>query len=455
MGRSERSGFRDRAIGAGITSLALVIATATAASSQSHHPIHPSRPADLVGLPAWDVVPVASPSVGSLRGVHVVAPDDVWAVGTSAAETLIEHWDGQSFDVVPSPNRRDRTNVLEAVDGVDADDVWAVGHADVTDFIGARSLIEHWNGSQWSIVASPNRGDRDTVNQLTGVAAVAPDDVWAVGTRYDYSPGFHPIVMHWDGAMWRFVRNGCVGGLSKVDARSAHDVWAVGGSNSCHYNGRRWRNVPAAPAPNPEATVDLIDATIVGASDVWAVGEEVIECGESVCFSGEIQHWNGTKWSHVTNYAPVLYGVDAVAADDIYAVGLGLGPAVLHYDGRSWSEVPEGADLGQLFDVEGVGGDWWSVGDTPGNVKSPLVEHAPAFDAGAVVGQTNVGGALVSWFGPESGSVQTDPYGSYQVGGLTAGRYTFTATEAGCEPDTATVKVLAGTTIGQDFHLGC
>ena len=83
------------------------------------------------------------------------------------------------------------------------------------------------------------------------------------------------------------------------------------------------------------------------------------------------------------------------------------------------------------------------------------MEHAPAFDSGAVVGDTNVGDATVSWFGAESGSVQTDPSGSYQVGGLPAGSYTFTATYPGCQPDSATVKVLAGTTIGRDFHVEC
>ena len=40
--------------------------------------------------------------------------------------------------------------------------------------------------------------------------------------------------------------------------------------------------------------------------------------------------------------------------------------------------------------------------------------------------------ATISWFGPENGSsTETDPFGDYEVGGLLAGTYTFTATYAG------------------------
>jgi hypothetical protein len=452
-----------RSIVALFSSLALAMLWSSIASAsgrpdaprQSDQGIDPSGPASVVGLPAWDVVSVPSPIDSSLHGVQATAANDVWTVGTGDGATLVEHWKGSSFTVVDSPNRRGRDNILESVDAAAPNDVWAVGHADVTDLIGSKTLIEHWDGSAWTIIPSPSRGDRNTINDLTGVAAVAPDDVWAVGETHDFGPGFDPLLLHWNGTAWRFAKNGCVGALSKIDARSAMDIWAVGGSNTCHFDGHSWTNVKAARAPNPQATVDLIDVTVVGPSDVWAVGEEIIECGESVCYGGEIQHWNGTKWAHVTNDAPVLYGVDALTAGDVYAVGLGLGPAILHFDGRSWADVPDGAELGELFDVEGVGGAWWSAGEVPGNETSPLVERAPAPDAGAVVGTTNVSHAVISWFGPESGTVEADAFGAYQVGGLESGRYTLTAAEPGCQPDSARVKVIAGTTIGQDFHLDC
>ena len=49
--------------------------------------------------------------------------------------------------------------------------LWA-GHGD-TD------AVEHWNGTSWAIVPSPNMGTGN--NHLNGVAAVSASDVWAVG----------------------------------------------------------------------------------------------------------------------------------------------------------------------------------------------------------------------------------------------------------------------------------
>jgi hypothetical protein len=61
---------------------------------------------------AWRVV--ASPNVGGeraddrLSAVSVVSASDVWAVGSSphanGGSTLVEHWDGSAWTIVPSPN---------------------------------------------------------------------------------------------------------------------------------------------------------------------------------------------------------------------------------------------------------------------------------------------------------------------------------------------------------------
>jgi hypothetical protein len=61
------------------------------------------------------------------------------------------------------------------------DDVWAVGDAIQSQSDGvslSRALIEHWNGSTWSVVSSPNAGTSH--NFLTGVAARGPGDAFAL-----------------------------------------------------------------------------------------------------------------------------------------------------------------------------------------------------------------------------------------------------------------------------------
>jgi hypothetical protein len=58
---------------------------------------------------------------------------------------------------------------------------------------GSAVLIEHWDGSQWSLVAPPAVGN----STLYGVDALASDDVWAVGGAHGDS-----LVEHWDGTGW-------------------------------------------------------------------------------------------------------------------------------------------------------------------------------------------------------------------------------------------------------------
>jgi hypothetical protein len=80
-----------------------------------------------------------------------------------------------SWAVVPSPNTGSPNNHLFGVAAVAPDDVWAVGAYGVLG-VAARQLIEHWDGTKWRRSASPSL---TTPNELLGVSAVDTDDVWA------------------------------------------------------------------------------------------------------------------------------------------------------------------------------------------------------------------------------------------------------------------------------------
>jgi carboxypeptidase family protein len=411
-------------------------------------------PNDLVGLPAWDLARTATLDTAALSGV-AVAGSDTWAVGTTVSSSLTERWNGMRFVRVASPNVSGRVNVLEDVAGTSEDDVWAVGHADASSGLSSDTLIEHWDGSEWEIVPSPTVPDYE--NTLTGVTALSPTDAWAVGTRTNVQPGATAILLHWDGTRWRNVKSGCGSYLTEIDARSESDIWVIGGSGSCHFNGKRWVSVPLAPPNNPEHGLDMLDVTVIGASDVWAVGDEISECGEGVCQQGAVEHWDGKKWTYVNvdEGLPILYGVDSNATDDVYAVGLGYRAAIVHFDGAEWKQIPNPDVLGSLRSVALDAGNAWAVGESPGSRPHPVAERAPSPTSGAVVGGTKVSHATISWFGKESGSVETDIFGYYQVGGLTAGRYRFTAQYTGCQPASVKVQVPAGETIQQDLSLRC
>src|SRR2546423_1797517 len=118
---------------------------------------HLARAAD------WQIV--ASPNVGTgantLLSVAAAADNDVWAVGASynselaAYRTLIERWNGVSWSVVGSPNNGSTSwNLLNGVAVVAPNDVWAVGQAANGNI--SKTLVEHWNGRAWKIIPSPN-----------------------------------------------------------------------------------------------------------------------------------------------------------------------------------------------------------------------------------------------------------------------------------------------------------
>jgi hypothetical protein len=430
----------------------MLIAALTAATPAS---------ATVAGLPAWDVVRSPNPDASSeFNGVQRVAPSQVWAVGAIGNRSLTARWNGSAFVAVPSPNVSDKARVLEDVDGTARDDVWAVGHSDRLNAFGSVTLIIHWNGSSWSKVASPNLGDTDDANVLSGVAAISADDAWAVGYLSGTGPGSvnRSLTLHWDGKGWESVDNQCGPFLREVVALASNNVWAVGGNSTCQWNGFTWTRRQAAPHPNPNVFIDLQDVTATGPNNVWAVGYGSTSCGEGVCFTGVIERWNGSGWLF-TGVGETLSGVDARGPSDIYAVGLGQGPAVLHYDGTAWERVPVPNPIppGRLLAVDAVpSGPIWAVGwQLKNGGTRTLAERAPSPNSGAVVGSTAVGNATVSWFGPEEGSVESDQAGRYSVGGLRAGTYNFVATFPGCSPRSRSVEIVAGTTKSVSLQIAC
>src|SRR3954447_22437124 len=82
------------------------------------------------------------------------------------------------WQVMPSGNGSNQVNELHGVSALAENDVWAVGVSYNTERTISSSLIEHWNGSQWTVVPSPNPSS--TLNILYAVAAAASNDVWAV-----------------------------------------------------------------------------------------------------------------------------------------------------------------------------------------------------------------------------------------------------------------------------------
>jgi hypothetical protein len=353
----------------------------------------------LIAAPTAAVARTSDPALAMLHGVDAIDASDVWAVGATdidsqQEQTLVENFDGSQWTQVPSPNAPGSLiNELYGVSAVAADDVWAVG--DFADGTGTHPLIEHWDGSTWTIVHARGMG-RQTY--LTAVSAVTADDVWASGLAYRPKGGV-PVAEHWDGTRWRLTSPARVPGSADdsfggVVATGPDDAMAVGSvryrSGSSTTLGERWDKTGWSRTEMPKRPGgELTSATSVAPHSVWTAGNWD---DSSDVIATLVEHWNGTGWKQVAS--PDVKGaaindldsIDARTNRDIWAVGdTATAPdyvdvaLVEHYDGTSWTIVPA-APTGPAAVLQGVSADRandaWDVGYTDdGGDFVPLIQH--------------------------------------------------------------------------------
>jgi hypothetical protein len=336
------------------------------------------------------------PASPEFKAAAATGPNDVWLVGALwpshyYQNTLVEHWDGKEWRRVPSPTRY-RSSILTAVAAIGPNDVWAAGYTvtDQTAGVGAvklDTLVEHWDGVQWTITPSPNDTTQDGLNQLTGLAAAGPDDVWAVGSITHWKAQTHsPLILHWDGKRWSQVSANELGAnvlLYAVTAPRPNDVWAVGttgplGSETpviIHWDGYSWSRRTDAGDQGY-----LLGIAAVAPDDIWAVG--MADLAGLNQRTGLIRHWDGHVWTAVPNPIPAQAGsefhtVAAAAPNDVWVAGNAGNvygkphsePATLHWDGARWTQIPQLGQWGKTRSGETIAalvttakGDVWAAG---------------------------------------------------------------------------------------------
>src|SRR5205085_6195448 len=105
------------------------------------------------------------------------------AAGTTLAPT------GPGWSLVTSSNTgATQTNYLNGTTCVSASDCWAVGYYNNGSggSGAAQTLIEHWNGTSWAIVFSPNTSATQT-NYLNSVTCTSAVNCWAAGYYFNGS----------------------------------------------------------------------------------------------------------------------------------------------------------------------------------------------------------------------------------------------------------------------------
>src|SRR5262249_18677356 len=154
----------------------------------------------------WTIVPSANmlpTQHNELKSVACVSTSDCWAVGRFlsgvAYQTLIEHWDGTAWTVAVSPNSNpSQPNEFDGVTCASTSNCWAVGS--FWNGTANRTLIAQWNGTLWTMVTSPNTSASQD-NALNDVTCNTAADCWSVGT-YLVGSLYRTLTLHWDGTDW-------------------------------------------------------------------------------------------------------------------------------------------------------------------------------------------------------------------------------------------------------------
>ena len=351
----------------------------------------------------WRIVSSPGGSKGgdnTLVQVSAGSATSAWAVGYAGAagnfRTLAERWNGARWALARSPNPSRLDNVLFGVDTVSRTSAWAVGYdsVNVSPIAYHRALIEHWNGSTWRVVPTPRAGPSDS--DLWGVTALSATNAWAVGnvnTGIFPTFRFRPLVEHWDGHAWSLVRvpspplAGVGASLFGVAATSPRNIWAVGnydtGTRSHrfqplieHWNGARWSIVPA-PTPG---SAQLSRISLQAPGNGWAVGVR----GAAPHSQSLIMHWNGHHWATVRS--PVIKGssladVIALTPHLAWAVGShsprsGVNRTLIErWNGRAWTVVPSPnrRPSSELGGIAGTRQHLWAVGGSLTTTTSTLI----------------------------------------------------------------------------------
>jgi hypothetical protein len=155
----------------------------------------------------WTIAAGPNTSVSqnnSLSGVSCTSSSACTAVGeyvnASHYQTLVENWNGISWTIVASPNTSTtQDNFLPHVSCTSSSACTAAG-----EYVNAsghyQTLVENWDGTAWTIVASPNTSTTQD-NKLNDVSCISSSSCTAVGTYFE-APNYKTLVENWDGTAW-------------------------------------------------------------------------------------------------------------------------------------------------------------------------------------------------------------------------------------------------------------
>ncbi len=186
----------------------------------------------------WKLVP--SPDIGAndnnVGAIAASSPSDIWAVGallptasSTRTHTLAIHYDGTAWSDVATPDAGRQANILLGVAAQPDGTAFAVGNYTRPAGHTSRTLAERWNGHRWAVV--PSASPSGLEDMLYSATASSTAGVWAVGA-YEAKDGlFRNLIEHWTGTRWVAVPSpdpGAAGDFLYSVTSGASGVWASG-----------------------------------------------------------------------------------------------------------------------------------------------------------------------------------------------------------------------------------
>jgi hypothetical protein len=246
----------------------------------------------------------------------------------------MEHWNGHTLSIMTSPKPTGSTmTFLNGVTCPTTTSCFAVGSYDLPG--AQKALVEHWNGSHWSIMPSPNPiGPIGTATNLDGVSCPSPHSCFAVG-RFSFAFATSSLVEHWNGSYWSIMTRPnptgstftSLAGVSCPSTTSCFAVGSYGGNGPApkslleRWNGSTWG---VMNSPNSPSYVTLHGVSCPNTTNCYAVG--YYDNNNFPVVKSLVEHWvHGSPWSTMTSSNPStdteLVGVSCPSTTSCFAVG--------------------------------------------------------------------------------------------------------------------------------------
>jgi photosystem II stability/assembly factor-like uncharacterized protein len=362
---------------------------------------------------SWEVV--TSPTTSRLMGIDAVVADDIWAVGGAYfnnEKPIVLHYVGGSWQIASTVDYSSQH--LISVAFPNANNGWAAGY----------QMLSQYDSGAWT-------HEQQFMQFPYRIVMLDENTGWIVGFRYEFSGGLihYGSIRRLQSGSWQEIGSRLDETYSDISMLNVNDGWIVGADGRLviaakiddHYT----RETQATDAigglilqrtqANPTwtevmtTTATLYSVDAVSADDVWAVGD-----------GGTILHYDGLNWTAVSSPTTNnLRRITMLSSDEGWIVG--YSGTILYYTNGAWQTVSS-PTLENLHDIDVLpSGEAWAVGD-----NGVILHYEPPatltinYESGAPGSYFTITGgnfspnntATITINGHTLGSIPTDAQGS-------------------------------------------